>query len=57
MLDSNKHSINTDSEAIAIEFSCTQVDNETLNTDVTGKVTANTLFGKDQKLDGLVQPE
>jgi len=50
LLDSNKHSINTDSEAIAIEFKCTQVDDETMNYKVIEKITANKLLSRDQKL-------
>jgi hypothetical protein len=51
LLDSNKHSINTDSEAIAMEFKCTQVDDETMNYKVIEKITANKLLSRGQNLD------
>jgi|ERR1035437_6558105 hypothetical protein len=51
LLDSNKHSINTDNEAISIEFYCTQIDDETIySAIIDNQITANEIFGRDQKL-------
>jgi len=56
LLDANKHSINTDNEAISIQFTCMQADDETLFASINGfkkENTANEILGRDQRIDGV----